>query len=238
MLAEVFGDHHESRGGLTGQSGSRRQQYARRVVGDGFIVLAPRAQRPRKPVASRASCLSRQPGRHLLHTGRAGSSSSSSSSAAAASTWLAAPPTRPEPESPAGAPVHLDAPAATRVVSLPDPRPRQQVHPQLRHRLRQRRHPDHQDTDTGAERERDRRAFRPHRPRGVPRLAPRHEPAPPRARTPSLRRPPTTLIGRTGHSISSRPIRRPEAAHPAPTHSRRRAPRPTRGLLHEYNHAA
>jgi hypothetical protein len=32
---------------------------------------------------------------------------------------------------PAGAPVRLDAPGATRIVSLPDPRPRQQVHPRL-----------------------------------------------------------------------------------------------------------
>ena len=48
---------------------------------------------------------------------------------------------------------------------LPDPRPRQQVHPRLRRRLRQRRHPDHQDAVAGAEGERDRRAFRPHRPR-------------------------------------------------------------------------
>ena len=80
-------------------------------------------------------------------------------------------------------------PGAATVVSLPDPRPRQQVHPRLRRGLRQRRHPSHQDAGASAEGERDRRALRPHRPRRVPRLAPDREPPPPRARPPRLRRP-------------------------------------------------
>ena len=90
---------------------------------------------------------------------------------------------------PAGAPVRLDAPGATGIASLPDPRPRQQVHARLRRRLRQRRHPNHQDTRASAEGERDRRALRPHRPRRMPRLAADREPTPPRARPPRLRRP-------------------------------------------------
>ena len=85
--------------------------------------------------------------------------------------------------------VRLDTPGAASVVSLPDPRPRQQVHPRLRRRLRQRRHRDHQDAGASAEGERDRRALRPHRPRRVPRLATDREPPPPRTRAPRLRRP-------------------------------------------------
>ena len=48
-----------------------------------------------------------------------------------------------------------------------------------------------------AEGERDRRAFRPHRPRRVPRLAPDRELPPPRTRAPRLRLATTTVIGRT-----------------------------------------
>ena len=76
---------------------------------------------------------------------------------------------------------------ATGIVSLPDPRPRQQVHPRLRRGLRQRRHPDHQDAGASAEGERDRRALRPYGPRRVPRLAADREPPPPRTRAPRLR---------------------------------------------------
>src|SRR5213595_3532461 len=46
---------------------------------------------------------------------------------------------------PASPPVHLDTPRAAIAFPLPDPRPRRQVHPQLRCRLRQRRHPGGQD---------------------------------------------------------------------------------------------
>ena len=59
----------------------------------------------------------------------------------------------------------------------------------LRCRLRQRRHPDHQDAGASAEGERNRRAFRPHRPRRMSRLAPDREPASPQACAPRLRRP-------------------------------------------------
>jgi putative transposase len=44
-------------------------------------------------------------------------------------TWPAAPRIRLGRGHPAGAPVRLDTPGASRIVSLPDPRPRQQVHP-------------------------------------------------------------------------------------------------------------
>jgi putative transposase len=50
-------------------------------------------------------------------------------------------------------------------------------------------HPDHQDAGASAEGERDRRALHPHHPGRMPRLAPDHEPTPPRARPPRLRRP-------------------------------------------------
>ena len=90
---------------------------------------------------------------------------------------------------PTGAPVRLDAPGAAIIVSLPDPRPRQQVHPRLRRHLQKRGHSDHQDAGTGAESERVRRTLRPHRPHRVPRLAADHQPAPPRARAPRLHRP-------------------------------------------------
>jgi hypothetical protein len=106
--------------------------------------------------------------------------SSSSNSEADASTWLDAPRTRPvlwvTQRSP---PIRVDTPGAPIVVSLPDPRPRQQVHRRLRRRLRKRRHQDHQDTGASAEGERERRALRSHRPRRVPRLATDREPAPP-----------------------------------------------------------
>ncbi len=47
---------------------------------------------------------------------------------------------------PAGPPDHLDAPRAISAAALFDPRPRQQVHTQLRHRLPQRGHRDRPDT--------------------------------------------------------------------------------------------
>jgi len=55
-------------------------------------------------------------------------------------------------------------PGTANTVSLPHPRPGQQVRPRLRRRLRQRRHPDHQDAGASAKGERVRRALRPHRP--------------------------------------------------------------------------
>jgi hypothetical protein len=115
--------------------------------------------------------------------------SSSSSSAADASTCPAAPHSDRKLGHPTGTPVRLDHSGATRIVSLPDPRPRQQVHPRLRRRRQKRRHRDRQDAHTSAEGERVRRALRPHRPRRMPRLAPDHEPETPRARSPRLHRP-------------------------------------------------
>ena len=53
---------------------------------------------------------------------------------------------------------------STIIGSLSDPRPRQQVHPRLRCRLRQRRHSDHQDAGASAEGERDRRTLHPNHP--------------------------------------------------------------------------
>jgi hypothetical protein len=79
-----------------------------------------------------------------------------------------------------GPPVRLDTPGATVTLSLPDPRPRQQVHPQLRRRLRERGHRDRQDP--GACTEGERRALRRRCPPRMPRLAPDPEPPPPRAR--------------------------------------------------------
>ena len=83
--------------------------------------------------------------------------------------------------------VRLDAPGPAFALSLPDPRPRRQVHPRLRRCLRQRRHPGGQDAGASAEGERHRRALRPHRSPRVPRLAADREPATPRARAPRLR---------------------------------------------------
>jgi putative transposase len=59
-------------------------------------------------------------------------------------------------------------------------------HTRLRHRLRKRRHRDHQDASASAKGERDRGALRPHRPSRLPRLAPYREPAPPRCVLPVL----------------------------------------------------
>ena len=53
---------------------------------------------------------------------------------------------------PAGPTVRLDTPGAATAVSLPHPRPGQQVQPRLRRRLRQRRHRDHQDTGASTRR--------------------------------------------------------------------------------------
>src|SRR4051794_12479921 len=79
---------------------------------------------------------------------------------------------------PAGPSARLDTSRAAAARSLPDPRPRQQVHTRLRRRLRKRRHPDRQDAGPGSKGERDRRGLRPQRPLIVPRLAPDREPAP------------------------------------------------------------
>jgi hypothetical protein len=57
---------------------------------------------------------------------------------------------------PAGPTVRLETRGAAPALSLPDPRPRQQVHPRLRRRLRQRGHQDHQNTSPVAEGKRDR----------------------------------------------------------------------------------
>jgi Homeodomain-like domain len=132
---------------------------------------------------------------------------------------------------PTGAPAHLDAPGAAGLLPLPDPRPRQQVHPRLRRRLRERRHPDHQDAGAGAEGECDRRTLRPHRSRRVSRLATGIESEPPRARSPRLRRPlqqpqaaplaqPQAArsgdSGATGHALLDGPRRAPRSTRSTP----------------------
>jgi putative transposase len=72
-------------------------------------------------------------------------------------------------------------------VALPDPRPRQKVHAQLRRGLRKRRPRDHPRTGPSAEGERDRRALRPNRAGRMSRLAPDRRQAAPRAVAPGIR---------------------------------------------------
>src|SRR5438105_7263550 len=124
--------------------------------------------------------------------------------------------------------VRLDTPGAATAVSLPHPRPGQQVHPRLRRRLRQRRNRDHQDAGASTEGERVRRALRPHRPRRVPRLATDREPPPPRTRAPHLRRPLQPPQAPPLAEPQTAGTARTEALRPAPPNRRRRAPRPTR----------
>ncbi len=127
---------------------------------------------------------------------------------------------------PAGPPDHLDAPRAISAAALSDPRPRQQVHTRLRHRLPQRVHRDRPDTGARAEGERGCRALRPHRPLRVPRLAADREPAPSRPCPLGLRRslqpPQATPLTEPRATRSVRP----NAPCRAPTNGRRQAPGP------------
>lgn len=125
--------------------------------------------------------------------------------------------------------VRLDTPRPAGTVPIPDPRPRQQVHPRLRRCLRQRRHPRPQDAGASTESERNRRTLRRNRPPRVPRLAPNHKPPPPPARAPRLRRalqqPPAAQVTRPCPTSADR-------AAEAPRNQGRRhqlaPPRPTR----------
>jgi putative transposase len=65
---------------------------------------------------------------------------------------------------PTGSSPRLAVAASIDAVALPDPRPRQKVHAQLRRGLRKPRPRDHPRTGPSAEGERDRRALRPNRP--------------------------------------------------------------------------
>jgi len=77
---------------------------------------------------------------------------------------------------PAGAAVCLVALRAIDAGAVPDPRPRQQVQPRLRHCLQGRRRRDHPHSVPDAAGERLCRALGRHGPPGLPRLAPDREP--------------------------------------------------------------
>jgi hypothetical protein len=87
----------------------------------------------------------------------------------------------------------------------------QQVHARFRHPLPKRRSRDRPHTRAGAEGERDRRTLRPHRPSGVPRLAPGPQPPPPGAGAARVRRP----LQRPPATSSAQP----RAARPGPNTS-------------------
>jgi hypothetical protein len=87
---------------------------------------------------------------------------------------------------------------------------------------------DHQDADTSAQGERVRRAFRPHRPRRMPRLAPDREPAPSRARSPRLHRPLQHPQAAPLAEPDAPNTDRTERARDTPNPSEHRASRPPR----------
>ena len=81
----------------------------------------------------------------------------------------------------------MDLDDASRQLPIPHPRPGQQVHRRLRHRLHRQRHQDHQDAGAGTAGERYRRALRRHRPPRTPRPAPDHQPPTRRGRAARVR---------------------------------------------------
>ncbi len=105
--------------------------------------------------------------------------SSSPRSAPGACTSRAAPANPEGRWVPAGPPARLVTRVLPNTDSLPDPRPRQQVQPCLRRRLRERRRRDHPHSVSSAAGKRVRRTVGRHRSAGLPRMAPdrRSQPA-------------------------------------------------------------
>ena len=147
--------------------------------------------------------------------------SSSSNPQPAAFTFSASPRTRPQPGSPAGTqPAH--GPRRRRpVLQVPHPRPRLQIHRQLRRRVRSHRPRNHKDAGARTAGERDRRTLRRHRPPRTPRPSYDHQPTarrsrPPRVPTPLQQSPSTPQPG-TGCSLTTPPPPRADRDRQDPT---------------------
>ena len=122
----------------------------------------------------------------------------------------------------------IDGDGPRAAAALPDPRPRCEVQRSLRRGLPDRGDPGHPDAVQGPERQRARRALRPHAARGVPRLAAHPRPAPARARPARVRR---ALQPRAPAPSARAACARSLADdHPAPraTSDRGSSPRPAR----------